>query len=573
MSAIPRGAWKFTVMLLLLLVLAAIASFVTIQFIETHLAAPAQELTTEESRDLIRVITIIILSMTMGFLFLAGALGVWAIRSTTQIETRRRIGRFVDAMDYLSDGLLAIDRRGRVTGLNPAARALACPNVGAKAGLREHFPCLKPEDAARLFDAEEPQEVECVSREPQSLRALRFRSQPSEDMNLILVSDITGQKAEEMRGRQVARLQLIGRIARGVAHDFSNILCAVSGYASVIERQKTPGPETLQSLKAIIREAQRGAALASQLLDLSRTGVRGNPCQRFAEHVEKAAGLLRVGLVADWQVISDIQGAFDAVPLTDSQVEQVILNLGLLAADELAKPGFVHIRVRPPGREALLDVGEDFAAVVLVSAYGPDPEVPDSLFHPEAQATATEAGVIQSVVRSVLEEVGGRLDVMVAPGSHHSYRLCMPTLGAAEGKMSAVSIVPEELRSYISNWKVLLAGELGARRREIEQRLKDIGITVRRADDIVAALQHVEADRELTAMIFDRALLGDEADALLRAILKLRPTAGLVVVCEAPESASQSLRSDCVFESYVAPADSMFQALVRATEMAGARKR
>ena len=354
------GLWRYALLIVLLFVIAGLASRETISSIAT-LLAEARGGADIPDEITMRIVTVPILALTMGFLFLAGALGIWAIRSTAVIEGRRRVGRFVDAMDYLSDGLLAVDRRGRVTGSNPAARNLAAPDAGIGGSLHDYFPYLSEDDLAWLEDTTTPQEVECVSREPNRLRAYRFRSQPSEDINLILVSDVTRQKADEMRGRQVARLQLIGRIARGVAHDFNNILCAISGHASLLDRQKAAGDSV--SLKAIIRESQRGAMLAGQMLDLSRTGVKGSPCAAFAEHVEKAAHLLHVALSADWQVIADVQGNLPAVPLTDTQVEQVIVNLGLLASDELEKPGVLHIRVRDPSTEPLMNRGKGSAIV------------------------------------------------------------------------------------------------------------------------------------------------------------------------------------------------------------------
>jgi two-component system, cell cycle sensor histidine kinase and response regulator CckA len=568
MSWFPRSIWRYAVLIVLLLVLAAIASMAIISSITAFVSDVRQGTARALPDELLERVAVPILALTMGFLFLAGALGVWAIRSVTLVEGRRRVGRFVDAMDYLSDGLLAVDRRGQLTGLNPAARELASASYQSDGGLRDLFPCLTAEDEALLVDSTSPQEVERVRREPHRLRAFRFRSQPSEDMNLIIVSDVTGQKAGEMRSRQVARLQLIGRIARGVAHDFNNILTVVSGHASVLRRHNAPEDD---SLKAIVRESQRGAALAGQLLDLSRTGVRGKPCERMAEHAEKAAELLRVGLSAGWQVVTDFGGDDVTLPLTNVQLEQVIVNLGLLVADELGTPGFVHIRVRPPGGEPLLDVGESFAAVILVAAYGSLPGVPATAAQLEPQTTAAEAGVIQSVVRSMIEEVGGRFEVLIAPGGRHSYRCCLP-VPATETRVSALSGVPEELRAYVSNWKVLVAGPGRDGRSDGERYLRDLGINLQVAGDIVAALQHVEADRDLTAMIFDRALLGDEADALLRAILKLRPHAGLVVLCESPDTAAQSLRSDIVFEPQSIAPEALLQALIHTRELSSARK-
>ncbi|MFH0880883.1 MAG: hypothetical protein V2A34_14300, partial [Lentisphaerota bacterium] len=110
----------FSLLLLMLLILAAGASLSTISFIQILLAAEFHKVPSHNIDSISHIITIAILALTMGFLFLAGALGLWAIRSTSERESRRRIGRFVDAMDYLSDGLIALDRKGHMTGSNPS---------------------------------------------------------------------------------------------------------------------------------------------------------------------------------------------------------------------------------------------------------------------------------------------------------------------------------------------------------------------------------------------------------------------------------------------------------------------
>ena len=180
--------------------------------------------------------------------------------------------------------------------------------------------------------------------------------------------------------------------------------------------------------------------------------------------------------------------------------------------------------------------------------------------------------MIQSVVRSVIEEVGGRLDVIVTPGNRHSFRFSLPPFSASERRMSAMASVPEELRMVLVNWKVLLAGSGRKDFEQIEEYLKEVGMTVTVAEDIVSALQHVEADRELSAIVCDRRVLGEAADALLRAIIKLRPRAGLVVLCDAPDSVSTNLKSDVVIEPLNVTPEAILQAMLRAREMAGARK-
>jgi len=542
-------------MILLLLVLAAVAAMSTLSSIEKFLLTDARSATPEALRSYLGIITLTILALTMGFLFLAGAMGVWAIRSTAQVESRRRVGRFVDAMEYLSDGLLAVDRRGRITGSNPAARRFAGAEPDSKSRLRDLFTALSAEQESLLLGGREPQEVECLVREAEGLRALRFRSQPSEDVQLILVSDVTQRKAEEIRSRQMATLQLIGRIARGVAHDFNNILCAISGHAELAGRGAS-GPDQAASLQAIAHESRRGASLAAQVLRLSQAEARGQPCTRLADQLQRATQLLTVGLSSRWRVAVDIQGGLGPTLLTGNQIEQIILSLALLAADELGHPGHLHIRARPPDAAApLFDVGTRCAAAVWIAAS----EAEDASSAP-VKAIPLEAGVVVSVVRSILGEAGGRLDVLAQEG-RHGYRLCLPSLPVAEKSMALGALTAEEAL-LVSMWKILVAGARTTARDDWARLFRDLNMEVRTADDIVATLQAVEAPGDLAALVLERKLLGEEAPALLRAIRKLRPRSGLILLTDDQSSWDPALGIEVIRET--APgAETLLRAMLR----------
>jgi signal transduction histidine kinase/CheY-like chemotaxis protein len=570
MRRFPQGIWRYAILLVLLLCIAAVASRETLMAIQQDLSAAFRDGEEGVLRESMRIITLSVLALTMGFLFLSGSLGIWVIRSTTIMEGLRRLGRFVDGMDYLSDGLLAVDRRGRVTGSNPAARVLSGRDFKPGLRVRDLFPCLDKDKMESLLGATAAREVECVYRQGQSLKALRFRSQPAEDVTLILVSDITGVKAEEMRAQQIARHQLIGRIARGVAHDFNNILCAISGYAALLKRD--PGVAGSDLLKSVERESERGAALAAKLVDLSRAGLEGPPCRDPAAHLDAAAALLRVGLSSGWRVVTDVEGVFPVVPLTDAQVEQLVASLGFQVADAQAQPSVLRLRLRAPGAGSLIRVGTDFACVLLVMAGGGGDEAAARMAD-KPGAGSTESGVIPSVVRSMVEEVGGRLDLIALADGRHAYRVCLPELPASGAAADARGAPPAGSRVRSGSWRVLLAAPASARVAALESYLREMGITVIAAADIVSALQRVEAESEVNVMVLDRDLLGQEADALIRAILKLRPAAGVVVLASATDAdMPENLRSQVVVEQRSASPESIVQALISARERAEGRQ-
>jgi len=555
MRLFPREAWSYAVLLVVLFSIGTIAVWHTLSYLEQHVSASE-----------LGVVTIMMWSLTLGFMLIAGAFGLWAIRFSADAESRRRIGRFVDAMHFLHDGLLVLDRRGRVTGSNPAAAPLLTSELTKNQPLREAFPCLSEDDVEALLDTKEPNEVERLLNARDSSRSLRFRSYPSEDLTLVLISDVTAMNVRRLRSRQAARLQLIGQIARGVAHDFNNLLCAISGHAALAARVEPGSAAMMKSVTAINRSAEKGVLLAGHLLELSQSPVTGRSTGMIKEHIKIVAEILGYTLPSGWRVAYSVDEELPAVGLSRMQFEQLMINVGLLAADTLDRPGVLRMTASRPGPEPPLDVGEGYAGVILVSASpaeSPEDRGPST-------GTSGEAGVIESVVSSMLAEAGGSFHRTWTEDGTPIFRVALPHgyVGAAK---DGAGELPEELKSYITQWTVLLA----LPQRELEplrRRLDRLPLNVEEVDDIMSALGRVDREAGLDAVIMEYSLLGRQPKALLKAILKLRPSVGLVVLCEDPESDSQGLTTDIVFESAQASPDKILAAMVDAKSLAARRE-
>lgn len=569
MIRLPRTTWHYAILLIFLLTIASGAALSTILYLDGVVDAGD----IMKRQEIVQRVTIMIWALTMGFMLIAGAFGLWAIHFSGESESRRRVSEVVDGMDYLSDGLLVVDRRGRVTGCNPALRAMIDQDVSQDISLVKVFPCLTDEDVKVLLSLSGPNEVQRDGLSDGGKRTLRFRSQTAGGMlSLILVSDITTMTVRALRAQQTARLQVIGRIARGVAHDFSNVLSGISGHASLISRLK-PGTQEMQdSLATITRESERGALLAGHLLEFSHVGVSGEPTDKLGEHVKKASDLVRVGLSDVWRVETDVEENLPVVPLSGLQVEQIILNLGIVAADALQTPGSVRITASKPSKGHLLNVDDTFAAVIVVSsARTGDSKVWDALHSADydVRTTDDESGVVQSLVRSLVEEAGGSLDCFAGAGQSRIYRIVLP-YGTVQATAPETEEITEELQSYVSHWQVLLAR--GSSDHDVvEDKLRENGVGVYRVDNVMSALARVEDGTSLNAIVLERNLLGDEADGLLRAIIKLCPAAGIVVLCEDPGSEPEELSRDIVFESGRAGAGRVVKAMVEAKGLAARR--
>ena len=530
MKWFPQDIWKYAVLLVLLFAIAAIAARETIAYIEDLFPA-------EEFQHAVQYTSWAIWLLTFGFMFLTGAFGLWAIRTITEAESNRRISRLVDAMDYLSDAIFAVDQRGRVTGSNPAARSLVGGDFAERLRFRDLFPAISAADLQMLLNTGPPKEVERDRLTPDGLSTLRFRSEPTDGPKLILVSDVTETKAQMMRDRQVAQLRLIGRIARGVAYDFNDILCSIIGHADLLKRLDTNAGETVGvHIAEISRTAEKGAALAERLQRLSQLGPLGTPTERVSEHVRRSAELLRVGLAEGWQVEITTESDLPAVSLSDAQIERVVLTLGLLAADSAPAPGVVQISLSKPGHDHLTAVEHTFAGVLIVSATaGPDDSSPrthtDSGFS-LADTTSADGGVILSVVHSIVAEAGGRLDMLHSTTGQTMYRLCLPYSDASTKQLA--TLLSQELQEFVRGASALFARRKGIRL-DLEQSLRDMGGRVESVDNIVSTLARVQAGEPLDVMIIEKRVLGQEADGLLKAIVKLCPATGIVVLSEEPD--------------------------------------
>lgn len=555
MRLFQKEAVSYAVLLIVLFAIAALAVSHTLNYLSDQV--PAREF---------RVAAALIWVLTLGFMLIAGAFGLWAIRFSAEAEGRRRVGRFVDAMDYLRDGLLAVDRKGRVTGSNPAARTFGAIEADHRSPLAHCFPCLEASDIARLLKTREPTEVERTLQRGSDAQTLRFRTQPSEDLTLILVSDVTSMNEERLRSRQSARLQLIGQIARGVAHDFNNLLCAISGHASLLPRLPPGSPDVRKSIDAINRDVEKGIELAGHLLELARPGMIRQSTKVLAVHVNAAANALRDSLTPEWTVEARIS-ELPAVGLTGAQVEQAILNLGLRAADAVQAPGTLSIVASRPGDDILCDVDRSYAGVVLISAgTSSGSEEPGT----DLQQTSSETGVLESVISSMLEESGGALHCLTDRDGHPVYRLVLP-YGTAASTADEPQEIPQELGAYVAHWSILMAAP-SKMQDSLVQGLEKLGAKVNRVQDIVSLLAEIETGTEIDAMIIDRYLFRQEPKGLLKAVLKLRPDAGIVVLCEDPEAEAMDLSSDVVFAPFLTGANRACFSLIESKSLAIKRK-
>jgi signal transduction histidine kinase len=558
MKGFLRETHKYAILLIVLLAIASIAVWQTLSYLQERLATPE-----------FSIVGSLVWILTLGFMLIAGAFGLVATRSSAQREGRRRVGQLVDAMDYIHDGLMVVDRTGRVTGSNPAIRKITSLPNDELMELQRAFPCLSESDVAQLVQAREPVEIERPHACPGLACVLRFRAQPSGDMVLVLISDVTAQNAKRRQNRQVARLQLIGQIARGVAHDFNNILCVISGNASLLQRMTSGSPAATAFLDAISQSVERGSAMATHLVELARAVTGASDGTAEHESLRSAVVALENSLPPEWSVESTIE-KMDPAALSEVQVEQVVLNIGLHAAEGLAAPGVLHVYSGPPSKaHSALSAGAKHCGVVLISTSSISQMLQSGVVL--QQREVSESGVILSVVSTLVEEVGGTLDLLTAPGGILVYRVLLPRVTEKAAAQGSSVDIPKEQSAQVVGWKILHARAPG-RASRVDPLLDRLNLEMRRVESVADMVATITGPVAFQVLLIDKALLEREGHGILCAVLRLVPATGVVVLGEGGSAILGELAKDVLAVQKPSDFKALMNAILEARSLALQRK-
>jgi len=253
--------------------------------------------------------------------------------------------------------------------------------------------------------------------------------------------DITERRALEEQLRQSQKLEAIGRLAGGVAHDFNNILMSIMGAADLLLMQLPRGDSAREEATEIKQSVDRGAGLTRQLLAFSRRQATRPRLFALGEIVGGMDRMLRRLIEAEIEF--EIISAPDPLMIVadSGQLEQVVMNLVINARDAMPKGGRLTVRVEEveldeaaaatlaegkTGRYARLSVAD--------TGTGIDEQTRAKLFEPffttKEQGKGTGLGL--SIVYGIVKQSGGYITVASEPGRGATFLLYFPIATAPE---------------------------------------------------------------------------------------------------------------------------------------------
>ncbi|MDA8132498.1 MAG: ATP-binding protein [Elusimicrobia bacterium] len=342
--------------------------------------------------------------------------------------------------------------------------------------------------------------------------------------------------SSEEQFRQAQKMEAVGRLAGGVAHDFNNLITAINGYGRMLLQSLPPDDARRQDAEEILIAGDRAASLTRRLLAFSRKQVLKPVTLDLNAAVGSAVKMLQRLIGEDIRLEVSLGASPCCVVLDPGQVDQLLMNLAVNARDAMPGGGTLSIAVGledPPenwraGKPAL-PAGPLVSLAVADTGTGMTPEVRSHLFEPffttKAQGKGTGLGL--STVYGTIKQSGGHIEVETAAGRGTKFLMYFhsapPPKEEAGPKEEAAPSGGSETILLVEDEEALL--KLGRRV------LSELGYKVLAAVDATAALAALrEHGRPVDLLVTDMRLHGMGGGELARLVSERCPGVKILYV-------------------------------------------
>ena len=341
--------------------------------------------------------------------------------------------------------------------------------------------------------------------------------------------DITDLVKTEDALKQSQRMEAIGKVAGGVAHDFNNILTGIMGYGE-LARMELKDHKSVARLDEILKAADRAGNLTKQLLAFSRKQVVQPKVLDINTIVLDMQKMLDRIIGDNIRMENRVEARAYPVKADRSQLEQLLLNLCVNGRDAMPLGGQIIVETRNCTRSDIRaqwgEVGGTGPVLMLSvsdTGSGMTPDVLSHLFEPfyTTKAEGRGTGLGLSTVYGVVRQSEGAIGVDSTPGKGTTFRIYFP---AAEG---AVENAPRPLPGTdpeLYRGTVLVAEDNSMLAQVVTESLMDRGFSVIMAEDGDAALQKARDHKgEIRLMVCDVIMPGKNVMDMIREVRKAHP--------------------------------------------------
>jgi signal transduction histidine kinase len=326
-----------------------------------------------------------------------------------------------------------------------------------------------------------------------------------------------------------ARMEALGRLAGGVAHDFNNIITIISGYGELALDQTANNPELKSYVEEIRKAGTRATGLTRQLLAFSRKQILQPQPLDLNSVLTNINKMLRVLIGEDVHLVLSLSARVPAIMADPGQIEQVVMNLAANARDAMPSGGTLTVATNICSAAdvpiAASDRTSDGYVVFSVSdtGTGMNAETVKHIFEPffTTKAAGRGTGLGLATVYGIVQQSGGTIDVQSEPGKGTTFRIFLP---AVEKRAAFAAEGLHETYRAVGTGVVLIVEDEEPVRRLAITGLADRGYTVLSASNGREALRVIESQtRNIDLVVTDVIMPEMGGRDLFKALQKAYP--------------------------------------------------
>lgn len=370
--------------------------------------------------------------------------------------------------------------------------------------------------------------------------AVRFKDAPEEVIALSIAGvrglgdaavliGLKDNSEETKLKRQVAqqsKMQAVGQLAGGVAHDFNNILTAIIGYCDLMLLRHEAGDSDYDDIMQIRNNSNRAASLTRQLLAFSRQQTLRPVVLQLPDVVSEVSNLLKRLLGEKVRLEVHHGRAIGPVRADPGQLEQVIVNLGVNARDAMPDGGVLHISTRAVGqaevremRSQILPIGDYVVLSMEDSGTGISKENLSKIFEPffTTKEVGKGTGLGLSTVYGIVKQSGGFIFAESEPGSGTRFDVYLPVhSGAIPAQELPLAAKPETPKELWGSGRILIVEDEDMVRAVAERALVRQGYVVEVARDGEEALEMFADGKRYDLIVSDVVMPNLDGPAMAR---------------------------------------------------------
>lgn len=374
-------------------------------------------------------------------------------RTAAEAALQRSEETYRDLVENINDVIYATDEHGVLTYLSPAIEAHSGYTPSELIG-RSVFECVDKADRDQLRHALEttlagqlePSEFRIITKSGQR-RWIRSSSRPMYDGDRVaglrgVYIDITEQRQLEEKLRQTYKMEAIGTLAGGMAHEFNNILGIITGYTELTQYEMSRDSEPWANLQKVLQAGSRAKDLIQHILDFSRQSYPTRTPLSLSKVTQDVLGLLRGSLPATIDIRLHLNAAQDTILANQTQLHQVLLNLCTNAEYAMREVGGVleigidNVMIAETDAMSPADINPESVAgswvrlTVRDTGGGIPADIVDRIFDPffTTKGIGEGTGMGLAIVHGIVTGHGGTITLQNVPGEGATFTLTFPQI-------------------------------------------------------------------------------------------------------------------------------------------------